>query len=154
MIFCSLIDGEKRSKQEEDEIVENYFKKFNKRSKSLKEFEKRKQNVLKRFYAVEDHNEKFKQGLELYEQELNELSELDDEEVNQKWTGVKIPSDVGNSFNNSLPPLPGNSRRRRSTVPSNWNWAGTSVVQPVQNQGPCGSCYVRSATKLREFNEI
>lgn len=126
-----------RSKAEEDQIADEYFKKFSKnRGRSQNDIEKRKKLVLERFYENEEHNEKFQRGEELYERELNHLSDLSREEILRDWTGLKMPENI--SFNDTLPPLPKGVPRRPKATPSYWNWADYTVVQPVQNQGGCG----------------
>lgn len=152
LIFALLLtlalaspSGRKRSKEEEDKIADDFFKKFNKnRGRSQKDIERRRRIVIDRFYEIEEHNERFERGEEIYEQGLNELSDLSDDEIAKSWTGLKVDENSSEeSLNSTVPPLPkGDGRRGRAAAPAYWNWAQYTVVQPVQNQGGCGSCYV------------
>lgn len=127
----------------EEEIVDEYFKKYGNRGVRSFDFEKRKKILLKNFNKINDHNAKFQMGIESYQQEVNGFSQLDDEEL-KVYGGFEMPEGgekVGNSSN--PPDVKGELRRGRASIPDYWNWAEVpGVVQPVQDQGACGCCYV------------
>lgn len=132
----------KLSNVEEDKIAADYFEKFNK-SYPPEEIELRKKILIDLFYEIEAHNERFKRGEELYERGLNQFSDLTDDEFIKYWTGSIDEGTQSANYSDSPPPLPPQQgrRRKRSVAPTNFNW-GPPIVQPVQNQGECGSCYV------------
>lgn len=153
LIAITLAQVKKLSKDEEREIVNEYFKTRrdgrNKRKEGNKEHDN---NVIKRYYDVQEHNERFNNGEEDFEAALNDLSELNDEEIAANYLGYKEPEDAVIPEESKVPVL-NETRAGRDALPASWNWADHgSVVQPVQNQGGCGSCYVSLGTILtKEF---
>lgn len=126
---------------DEDQMFDEYNRIFNKTAgRSPDEIEESRKIFLDRYKAIQKHNEKFQEGQYLFEEVVNKFTDLPDTEL-VKYTGVKIPRHTrGNSTANLAPPP--NGRRKRAVAPLNFNY-GPPIVQPVQDQGNCGSCYVR-----------
>lgn len=147
-----VVSASRRSpKDDEDKIVDDYFVKFNHRGGRSLDYEKRKKNVLQRLHEIEDHNEKFKRGEETYEQALNQFSQLDDDEL-ANYNGLDESIEQEKPGNDSYPPI---DRVARGDPPANWDWATKGyMVQPVQDQGSCNSCYVSCHFIIKKIQEI
>jgi C1A family cysteine protease len=124
------------TKEQEEKIVNDYFNRFNIRAGRGKSGEEMKKNILKRAKDVEKHNKLENKNFEV---DLNEFSYLSDEEFVSTRLGFNPPDDLDEKTDNLTEYF---TRGARASIPDFWNWAQVgSVVQPVQDQSSCGSCY-------------
>jgi C1A family cysteine protease len=80
-------------------------------------------------------------GNNTWEAGINEFSDLSPEEFNQIYlTGLEVDQD--------LPVEP--EEVDMSNVPNDIDWRSQGAVNPVKNQGQCGSCWAFSATGTME----
>lgn len=126
--FLSILNPKlsfKLSKHEEEKIASEYFEKHQKNfGRSFDEIQFRKKILLKSFYKVRQHNEKFKRGETSFTMELNKFSDLTENELKKKF-GTKIVKNFWPSLNETLPPPPeSNNVRMRNfeAAPTKWNW--------------------------------
>lgn len=90
---------------------------------------------------IEQHNARYRSGLESYEMGHNEYSDWSIEELKEKKMGVGLPSDIESLTANATRHV--SSRGYNS--PASLDWRVFGAVQGVKNQQQCGSCFVFSA---------
>jgi C1A family cysteine protease len=107
----------------------------------------RKRIFQKKLQEVENHNERYRQGLETYELGVNQFSDYTEEELLPYTHGLRLPSEtpeplISIDANSSLV--------ARATLPASLDWRSRGVVTPVKNQASCGSCWAFSTTGALE----
>ncbi|KZS11239.1 Crammer [Daphnia magna] len=127
------------SKEEED-LWKSYKKKFNK-NHSSKEDVNRKRNFIKRQKVIEAHNRDNKE----WEMGHNKFSDMTEEETNV-LRGTKMVKRRVKSA--SEPIYPVNER----ALPTYIDYRSNRCLQPVEDQGECGSCWAFAAITALEFN--
>lgn len=131
LIFFFFVLISRISSQSDDEIYKNYVKNFRViRSKNVFK------NVIKNSRSILNHNKRFEEGLETFNQSLNEFSQLTLEDFSKFKLGAleDEPNEkrVIKYFNGT------DGRKGRAVdPPASFLWP-ESVVGKVKNQGNCG----------------
>jgi cathepsin L len=113
---------------------DSFKEKHHKIYKNEKEENYRKQIFLKNLKVIEEHNEKYAQGLSTYSVGVNNLADLTHEEI-VFWSqgSSRRNLSVGSS------PIP--KFIPRDDVPESIDWRDYGVVTPIANQERCMSCW-------------
>ncbi|KAI4901396.1 hypothetical protein NFI96_009128 [Prochilodus magdalenae] len=90
------------------------------------------------------HNEAASAGRSSYTLGINHLSDMTAEEVNAQLNGLIEEHPPLHEVNNTF------SFLSESPPPLRVDWTEKGLVSPVQNQGPCGSCWAFSAVGALE----
>ena len=123
-----VLDSSLSIGQEFDRWADTYGKNYdttNEKSMRQQVFQKNRDVVIK-------HNAEYDNGVHSFNLELNHLADLTNTEYQQKMLGFS--SDLATSAASTY-------EAPNGTAPAAWDWRNHSnVVNPVKNQGSCGSC--------------
>lgn len=129
---------------DEDEIAADYLKKYNIRGRDITEL---KRKIIKKHFDVEEHNKRFKNGLETSQQEVNEFSFLSMQELASSRLGFNGAPTRQSPKEKKVPKIVLNQRKRAMDIPDYWNWNDHGVVRGVQDQKNCSACYAFASDK-------
>lgn len=126
----------------DDEIFDGFNKKFKVPFRKKADLKKVKESLGKKYREIQQHNRRFKQGLETYNRTLYPFSYLDIDEIKQNYFGAADPdpNEKLETVNSSFI----GRRGRSSLLPTSFEWP-SEIVGSVKSQGNCGGCYAFAA---------
>lgn len=96
----------------------------------------KKQVFFENTRVIEEHNERFRQGLESFELAHNHMSDLTAEEIQQTHSGLIMPEDVDEVNQNATVHMVSEGYK----YPEKFDWRDFGAVTPVKDPVNCGTC--------------
>ncbi|EFA07480.1 procathepsin L [Tribolium castaneum] len=131
-----------------NEKWENFKQKHGRNFLFSKEEFFRKSLFQKKLQEIEDHNERYRKGLETYEMGINKFSDYTDDELFSYTHGLQLPSELPEPIIKISPNA--TLSLSRAGLPSSFDWRSRGVITPVKNQRNCGSCWAFSTNGALE----
>ncbi|ALC40945.1 Cp1, partial [Drosophila busckii] len=116
---------------------------FGRGYKSLKEELQRREIFISNKRLINEHNKRFRAGLESFEKGVNQFSDLTFEEFERLYLSKLNPYHNNTLEKSVFEPAEGD-------VPDSIDWRTKGAVTPVKDQGQCGSCWAFSANGALE----
>jgi len=91
---------------------------------------------------IQAHNDRYKQGLESFERQHTQYTDLTNEEFARSARGFVMA--VNSSDIPLAPQMP------MGPIPPSFDWRSRGVMTPVSNQAYCGSCYAFAGNAIVE----
>lgn len=127
---CNFFDPTK------SHLFDNHLKKYKVEDRNEVERQKFECVFWSNYRQILDHNKKYDEGLISFKQGVNQFTHLTREEIYCDKRPLKLYEGLKRIETRRF-------RRHALSVPKSYDWRSTEgVVQPVQDQGTCGSCYV------------
>ncbi|KAG5668428.1 hypothetical protein PVAND_016368 [Polypedilum vanderplanki] len=119
------------------ELFNNFLKDFNIELSPDDNFEERLAVFMENYRKIQEHNKKYEKGLVSFSMGLNQFTHLrEDEMANLN----KFYDDEGNFEFKNVTTFRFDDEN--FSLPKSFDWKTKGVLQPVQDQKNCGSCYV------------
>lgn len=124
-------------------MFDNYMTEYSKSyATEPMEMEKRFRAFKQNVQRIQEHNEKYKQGLTTFTLGLNDVADLTDDEYKQYLLGYRKSTSSTRAAETFT--------RTEADLPDAWDWREHDAVTPIKNQGMCGSCWAFSAVAAME----
>jgi C1A family cysteine protease len=119
----------------------NSFTQLYKKTYTPEEYDTRFDIFRNNLQLIRTHN----QGNASWKMGVNEFTDLTSEEFRMRYLGFKKP------LTSNIPRIVADySLEDTKDLPKEWDWRTKGVVNPVKNQGQCGSCWAFSAVGALE----
>ena len=130
-------------------IVEfnDFTQRFNK-NYSMEEYDLRYDIFRNNLARIQEHN----RGNHSWQMGVNAFTDLTTEEFRMRYLGFNFGRSSGSRTTRTIPRITDYSLKNVRDLPKEVDWRTKGVVNPVKDQGQCGSCWAFSAISSIESN--
>jgi C1A family cysteine protease len=123
------------------EIFDNFLNEYSITLEPTDTYSSRQAVFIKNYRQIIEHNQRYEQGLETFRMAVNQFSHLSVDELSS-YSGDG--DNESHRYDNSTVTFSDqdDDDDDDAELPASFNWVDRNVLQPVQSQGRCGSCYV------------